>query len=344
MILAMRRVLLLGVLFLSLAGCDLLGGGNTAGSSTVANVPTDTPVAVGTGTPASTDATPTSAPAVTPTPSDNGTPTPKNCPSDFNRDGLLGYVGQMLISQPHFAYLSYMGLRLPDTLTGGAPYMATAASSTDPFDAGVVGDPSPAVLAADQFTSGQPSLGASGSGIIVRICNSSSSTTHTLAGLGLQIAGFTAASGSNLNIQAGCDTTVTAKIGPTGGCGGALTGADTFEATWPTGSAVNAFVTLAQLSNSSASGGFANLPVTLKPGQDYTAFIGTNYPGQPGVYTFELGMQTDSNPMYFVGGNTFPLFMAAGAHIWSGAACWNNPTWKAQVQASTSGFFLCPQA
>lgn len=337
----MRRAALFLTIILFLGGCDLLGGNASSTDSAANSAPTATTVPdAATATPGPVTATDTPMATATST----SYTTLRACAKKFPTDGQYGYIGDMLISQPHFGGLSYLGLRLPDNIPGGMPYRETNPTSTILFAGGVKANPSPTVLADPYLSNGLPVLGYRDSGFVVEICNNSPTASHTLQELGIQIASFTAATGSNLNIQNGCDQAISAKQGPVGGCGGSIAAVDGFTATWPLGTSPGTTLKLAQKENtqSSLGGGYANLPVTLKPGATYIAYIGMNYPGQPGSYAFQFGMQVDSVPLAIVGGTSYPLFMAPTAHLWSGGNCWNNATWKQMVLASTSGYYVCP--
>ncbi len=338
----MRKIMLALVLCTFLAGCDLLGSGSSTDNGSPGTSSSST-VPAATDTPSSSDSS-TPAPAVTPTPTGFVIPTPKNCGSTFPTDGQYGYVGDMIISQPHFGRLSYLGLRLPDNMPAGQPYAETTPTSTGPFVGGVFSNPSPIVLADPDYAGGQPTLGYGDSGFVMTICNTSTSQSHVLKALGMQIATFTPATGSSLDIQAGCDSAVSATHGPQGGCGGSSGAVNGFEAAWPSGTRAGTQVTLTQVDNTqTSSSGFGNLPITLGPGKTYQIDVGTNFPGQSGTYTFQFGMQVDGNDMLIVGGTSYPLFMAAHVHVWSGTACYANAAWKAIVKAGTK-WYVCPQA
>lgn len=333
----MRKMLVLVALCALLAGCDLGGdgGGSTTasnGTTTASSSSTDTGTS-STTTSSSTTTTP-AGPTATPT---FGVPKPTACGKSFP-GGIYGYIGDMLISYPAFAGLSYLGIRLPDNMPAGQPYAETSPTGT--LGTGTPGSSS--TVYATSF--GIPSLADHGGGFVVTICNSSTTASHILRGLGVQISGYTAATGVTLDAQVGCDVAVSATVGPAGGCGGSIGAIDTFDATWPSGAGVGTLIPLAQTGNSSAGpgGGFANLPVTLKPGETYTAFIGMNYPGQPGNYTFQFGMQVDAVPLAAVGANTPQLLLATGISEWSGNACYANATWKAIVKAHPQSWYICP--
>ena len=332
----MRKLCVLGALCaLLLAGCDLGGGGGTASSTTTGTTTADSTSTATIDPSATSSTTPTAAVAATPT---SGIPTPIACGKNFP-DGIYGYIGDMLISFPHFAFLSYLGVRLPNSMPAGQPFAEAQLTST--LGGGVFGS-NPAVYAAN----GNPSsLSDRGGGFVVTICNSSTTASHTLSALGAQITGFTSAAGMTLDAQVGCDTAISAAYPPMSGCGGSLGPADTFEATWPAGAGVGTTVTLAQTGYSGAGiggSGFAKLPITLKHGGTYTAFIGMNYPGQPGNYTFQFGMQVDAVPLSIVGTNSPQLLMATGVHQWSGLSCFMNATWDAVVKAHPQSFYVCP--
>jgi hypothetical protein len=333
----MRQFFALCAIVVLLAGCSLDGGTSSTATTSPGTTATDTPGPTAT-TDTSGGATDTPVVGVTTTPTFTPLAGLKNCGSSFPHDGILGYIGDMIISQPHDAFLSYPGLKLPDNLTGGAPYIETTSTST----AGLISAPPPSgvTTAAAFFSSGIPTWGSGGGGFVVNICNSSTTATHTLQSLGMQITAFAPDTATNVNVQAGCDQAVSAKQGPMGGCGGSLGPSDQFTATWASGAPSGTSVTLKQTTNQSTT---TILPATVAPTKVYTAFIGMNYPGKPGTYTFQFGMQVDTVPLAYLGGTTYPLFMAAGAHVWSGSACWSNASWKAQVLASTSGYYLCPQ-
>jgi hypothetical protein len=333
----MRKLCIVGALCaVLLAGCDLGGGGSSAATtSDSGTTASTTSTGTDTTTSSSTTTTGSSAPTATPT---SSIPQPTACGTHFP-SGIYGYIGAMLISTPAFGGLSYLGLRLPDNMPSGQPYAEATRTVTS-------GNYNPTSAAVYATSNGFPNLGDRDAGFVVTICNSSTTMSHVLHALGAQITGFTSAAGVTTDAQVGCDSAVSATMGPEGGCGGSIGGGiDAFHATWPAGAGIGTTVTLTQTENSASGlggGGFPNLPVTLKPGASYTAFIGMNYPGQPGNYTFQFGMQVDSVPLATVGANTKPLLLATGISEWSGATCYANTAWKAIVKAHPKNWYVCP--
>jgi hypothetical protein len=327
----MRKLFVAGALCaLLLAGCDLGGNGSPAttatdGGTTASSTSTDT----GTSSSTTTGSTTTTAsPTATPT---STIPKPTACGKNFPSGGIYGYIGDMLISYPSFGFLSYMGIRLPDNMPQGKPYPETTPTSSR-------GGGSNTVYAAYLFN-GNPGMGDRDSGFVVTICNSSTTTSHVLRALGAQITGFTSAAGKTVDYQIGCDSAVSATVPPEGGCGGSAGAVNAFDANWPTGASTGTTVTITQASN---DGGFTDLPVTLKPGETYDASIGMNYPGQPGNYTFQFGMQIDNIPLATVGANSPQILMATPVSQWSGYACYANTAWKAIVVAHPKNWYVCP--
>jgi hypothetical protein len=180
-------------------------------------------------------------------------------------------------------------------------------------------------------------------GYDITVCNSGSKA-HTLSSVGLQVVTFQPATGTKQDVEPGCDDPYPNL---SGGCGGSTAQSfNEFEITWPATIVVGVTTTSAQQTAAESfqddsgisSQVWNTMPVTLLPGQGYDFHIFT--PQIPaGVYTFNMGIQTESG-MVFSGNATFPIFFAPDALVWSGQACFNNTAMQSLMQSGKE--YFCP--
>jgi hypothetical protein len=235
-----------------------------------------------------------------------------------NNPEPFGQIGDLIFTRPELGFLSYPGKALPDNV---------------PLDKPLQVDTLPG-----SFIPANPYMGGSGSGLNFTICNTSSSTNHTLQSIGITIASFTADTSTNMNVEIGCDGFFNSKIRRVGnGCGGALGPCDdrcySLSMTWPSTIVVNTQGTMKSTDR---------FPATIKAGTTIEIWMGMDYPPNPGTFTFDIGAKVDGGAMVFANNPSPSLFLAKNAHKWSGFSC-QDAKWSAQIPSTGIDHdFVCP--
>jgi len=280
-------------------------------------------------------ATPT---ATAPQPTATATPTPLPTASASqlaacNFQGVTGVLrlGDLLVGKPVLEPWAHPSRQLPDG-TPLAPFHLAAPSGAA-LDTQLPPDPA-----------ASPYMAAHSGGYELAVCNSSSSQTHVLKGISVRIESAAPYSGQ-LSAWEPCDgyyyDASTKQLG--GGC--AFSGCDDefIEATFPS-APVGATVATVQAAGKNCSEVPAGpLPLSLRSHQSIYINVGVVAPSAPTTYTFALGLVQDGADAVFLPA-TKPVLLAAVAHKWTGAACLA-PAMKAQIPAaSSSTYYICPEA
>jgi hypothetical protein len=285
----------------------------------------------------STTSIATSSPTATKTAVPTATPTidPTKiaaiCGEDFAKVGVMGRVGDLLVSTATSDFLSYPGIKLPDDIPQGKPYLVGKNIS-------IVKSPPAGETAANPN---------SYSMFDISICNISATQAHEIDALGMKIAAFTPDTSSSINVMAGCTGVFssTARQGGGSGCGGARGPANIFHAEWPdtvsVGTEANQMKQVESQYETSSSG-YSNFPVTLSVGKKIDLVIGMIYPKQAGTFTFQFGVKSDKAAMVYADGTIAPVFLANNVQVWSGDTCYNHPYIDQIPSTGPEQFYLCP--
>lgn len=243
----------------------------------------------------------------------------------------------MLIAKPT-APLNYPSVQLPDQ-TPLKPLQVAAQNSNSALQSGQSAGATavnPGVL-----------TGATRSILFVAtICNGSTSATHVIQSVSVNIASLTPYTGQ-VNVWPGCDAAFSRQHpnAHTGGCGGGVETEEQVQATFPSGAREGTTVVATQVSFSAPpdNPSLGPLPVSLAPGKALSFSVRVSVPDMEGAYAFGISFQVDHPPA--VGGYTAdPLLAATVAHTFTGAAC-NTPSMLAQIPAATTPetYYICPQ-
>lgn len=296
------------MLCLLLVACGT-SGAQTAGASTTAT------------------ATVTSQPTATLAPQIATPPTSGPC-ADFASHppsgGQFVQIGDLIVTPPGFG-IDYPAKMVP----AGTPLKPLQLVSQQP---------------GDNFTSSpptNPSMRDSGGGYAFAMCNTSQSQSHTINGVTVAIAAFTAHSGQ-LNSWQFCDGNYSRAHGAFyGGCGGGIAFDEALHATFAPSATTGASATATQVGT---SGGAQPLPVTLAPGKTLDIVIGLTVPTAPGQYAFAFSLSQDGAAPSLVG-TAQPTLFAPIAHKWTGQAC-TDPAMLAQIPTATDPvtYWICPQS
>ena len=299
----------------------------SCGANAVAIVPTQT----ATNTPMPT-ATPTIDPTVVAQACNNS-----NDPMGLFQSGTYSQVGDLILTEPILGGLTYPGIKLPDNIPAGRPYELPAAQGIG------IHPQNPNLIPANPYLGYTPD--AATASYIFAICNTSATQSYTLQSVIAQIATVIPDTSSNINIQAPCDNTFSSKLREVGGgCGGATRGAyNMFMVNWP--DSINSGTIANNVTQESSNGSndlglppSPYLPINLKPGQVYYAFINMKDPATPGTYTFQFGFQTGQGPAWSP--SSAQVFFASHVHVWSGTSCM---AYQSVIpNTSVEKFYVCP--
>jgi hypothetical protein len=198
-------------------------------------------------------------------------------PCETDTSGQVSYVqlGDLKVSQAHFT-LAYPSRQLPSNLDGSKPYKLPA-NAYDP--------PIPPV---------NPNVN-SGAGYGLTVCNTSTTTSHIIAGVTVGISAFQPYVGQ-LNVWQFCDS-VYARSDSLGG--GANIYDESLQATFAANATTGAQVTatLVGTGDTIEGGGDADtapLPVSPGPGQMLVFTLGITPPIAADTYTFAFGLNYDA--------------------------------------------------
>src|SRR6185437_8775907 len=241
-------------------------------------------------------------------------------PCETDTSGQVSYVqiGDLKVSQVHFT-LAYPSLRLPSNLDGSKPYKLPA-NAYDP--------PNPPV---------NPNVG-SGAGYGLTVCNTSSATSHVIAGVTASISAFQPYVGQ-LNVWQFCDTVYARPDGlGGGGCGGANIFDESLQATFAANATTGAQVTatLVGTGNTSEGGGSDTkpLPISLGPGQMLVFTMGITPPIAAGTYSFAFGLNYDAVTAAPIS-TMQPTLFDTLAEKWNGQNC-TLPTLLSQIPTTVT--------
>lgn len=186
-------------------------------------------------------------------------------------------------------------------------------------------------------------------GLVLSICNDSTSQAHTVRPVSVRVASFTPHTGALVAWNPCADGTYEAQaqaLGP-GGCGGGYDVNEYLHAAFPGSATTGATVTASQSSTSPAGlndpNPFPGLPLSLAPGHSLSVSVLVTVPTTPGTYTFAFGLAVDSAaPVYF--STSAPTLYAPITTHWSGQNCIAPPV-KSQIPAATQPtYYICPPA
>lgn len=260
---------------------------------------------------------------MTPGPNATSTPLPVNGavnsghPCMMNAEGQIGNTqfGDLKVSSISLTNLAYPSQALPATLDRSKPYQL------------------PANLSGSSLVN--PTLSEPG-GFGFMICNTSSTASHTLEGITVQIASFTSYSGP-LNTWISCDGTYQRPQGvQEAGCGGGSSpGDEHLQATFEPGATTGA------VAGVSATGiGVPSLPVSLGPGQGLYFTLAMTPPTVPGTYKFAFALSYDkvtNAPL----STSQPIILDSAAVKWTGQNC-TKPALLSQIPPDdTQNRYVC---
>jgi hypothetical protein len=243
-------------------------------------------------------------------------------PCETDASGQVSYVqmGDLKVSQVHFT-LAYPSLQLPSNLDGSKPYKLPV-NAYDP--------PNPPV---------NPNVG-SGSGYGFTVCNTSSATSHIIAGVTASISAFQPYNGQ-LNVWQFCDSVYARPDGiGGGGCGGANIFDESVQATFAANATTGAQVTATLVGTGDTSDGgggsdtTAPLPISLGPGQMVIFTMGVTPPIAAGTYTFAFGLNYDAVTAAPIS-TMQPTIFDTLAETWNGQNCLS-PTLLSQIPTTVT--------
>lgn len=264
-----------------------------------------------------------------PTPTATAQPTPiathgaltSGHPCETDASGQVSYVqlGDLKVSQAHFT-LAYPSLQLPSNLDGSKPYKLP----TNAYD-----PPNPPV---------NPNVN-SGAGYGLTVCNTSTTTSHIIAGVTVGISAFQPYVGQ-LNVWQFCDAVYARPDGLAGGgCGGANIYDESLQATFAANATTGAQVTatLVGTGDTIEGGGDADtapLPVSLGPGQMLVFTMGITPPIAAGTYTFAFGLNYDAVTAASIS-TMQPTLFDTLAEKWNGQNC-TTPSLLSQIPTTVT--------
>jgi hypothetical protein len=173
------------------------------------------------------------------------------------------------------------------------------------------------------------------------VCNTGASASHTLQGVRARIDTFAPTSGT-VNSWGDCSSTYVSGGVRGGGCGGAYTAHELYQATFDASAGVGAIVagTFVKGYNPDTGGSAGPLPRTLAPGQSLVLALSLTPPTAAGTYTFALSATADGAQLPFASLPDQILFDPA-AIKWDGDSCLA-PAMKAQIPPSSADAYICP--
>jgi hypothetical protein len=179
--------------------------------------------------------------------------------------------------------------------------------------------------------------------LLITICNSSTTRSHTIEGIGVKFSAFTPHSGS-LNVWDPCDGTYARPAGLVPlECGEtAAIWDETVRANFAADARVGA-IAPATLDDSAFVGDLGPLPVSLPPGRDMQIGIFVKAPTSAGVYTFAAGVTADGAALPFTVGQN--MLLAPIGRRWTGKACLS-PAMQAGIPANPPAetYYICPES
>jgi hypothetical protein len=189
-----------------------------------------------------------------------------------------------------------------------------------------------------------PQMMGSG-GLLVDICNASTTTSHLIQGGILKITSFSPFA-DGVNSWNPCDGVFTRSVagGVTqAGCGGSITFDEELRVTFPAQAGAGFASTAVPESSNSQLHGFGPLPVTLQPGKTITLHLSVTMPTVPGLYALAFSLEADHAQLAFLAALP-PTLFAPVAHKFTGAACLL-PQMNQQIPPGTTPltFFICPE-
>jgi hypothetical protein len=173
------------------------------------------------------------------------------------------------------------------------------------------------------------------------VCNTGAAASHTLQGARVRIDSFTPTSGP-VNSWWDCSSTYVSGSVRGGGCGGAYTAHELYQATFAPTATVGAITagTFVKGYNPDTGGSAGPLPRTLAPGQSLVLALSLTPPTAAGTYTFALSATADGAQLAFADLPDQILFDPA-ATKWDGDSCLT-AAMKAQIPPGSTDAYICP--
>jgi hypothetical protein len=173
------------------------------------------------------------------------------------------------------------------------------------------------------------------------VCNTAATATHTLEGVRVRIDSFVPSSGP-VNSWWFCSSTYVSGSVRGGGCGGAYTAHEFYQASFAASAGVGAIAdgTFVKGYNPDTGGSAGSLPRSLAPGQSLVLALSLTPPTAAGTYTFALSAGADGAQLPFASVPDQILFDAAATQ-WDGQSCLA-PAMKAQIPAGSADSYICP--
>jgi hypothetical protein len=175
------------------------------------------------------------------------------------------------------------------------------------------------------------------------VCNTGASASHALEGVRVRIDSFTPTSGP-VNSWWFCSSTYVSGSVRGGGCGGAYTAHELYQAAFAPSAGAGAIATGTFVSayDPDAAGSAGPLPRSLAPGQSLVVALSLTPPTAAGTYTFALSAGADGAQLPFASLPDQILFDPT-ATKWDGESCLA-PAMKAQIPAGSADAYICPSA
>ncbi len=178
--------------------------------------------------------------------------------------------------------------------------------------------------------------------LLITICNTSTTKSHTIESVSVKFTAFTPHSGS-LNIWNPCDGTYARPAGVVPlECGERPAIWDeTVRASFAANARVGAIVPAA-LDSSAFVGDLGPLPVKLPPGGNMQIGIFVKAPTNAGVYTIAAGVTAEGAALPFTVGQN--MLLSPIGHHWTGKACLS-PAMQARIPANPPAetYYICPE-
>ena len=182
-------------------------------------------------------------------------------------------------------------------------------------------------------------------GFTIGICNASTTGSHLIEGVTLQIVSFTPFAGG-VNAWNVCDGFFTRSkpfSSTGGGCGGTEVSDEELHVTLPPQAGAGFTVAAVRTGPATSPFGFGPLPVTVAPGKALSMHISVTPPQAPGTYTFSFSVTADHAQLPFMGAGS-PFLFAPIAHKFTGAACLSQVMQQQiPLQVTPALFFICPE-
>jgi hypothetical protein len=175
------------------------------------------------------------------------------------------------------------------------------------------------------------------------VCNTGAAASHTLQGARVRIESFFPTSGT-VNFWSDCSSTYVSGGVRGGGCGGAYTAHELYQAAFASTATVGAIAagTFVKGYNPDTGGSAGPLPRILAPGQSLVLALSLTPPTTSGTYTFALSATADGAQLPFASLPDQILFDPA-ATTWDGDSCLT-AAMKAQIPISSADAYICPSA